>query len=199
MSQALACRVCGQIQTAPVVGLRERLVCARCGVDLPGRAAGFGLQRTAAFTLAALLLYVPANLYPILEMDYVGARTENTLWSGCVALARQGSWAIAAIVFCASILVPAIKLAGLLFLATTLHVRARARDRHRIHRILEAIGRWSMLDVFLLSILVALVRLGDLASVVPGPGALFFCGVVVFSLLATASFEPRWLWETGDV
>ncbi len=157
------------------------------------------LRRTAAFTLAALILYVPANVYPILRMDYYGAYSENTVWDGCVSLFQNGQWVVAVVVFCASILIPLFKLLGLLFLVATSGAGSARRrpERTWIYRIIEVIGPWAMLDVFLLSVLVALVKLKQLATVLPGPGLLAFTAVVVLTILASASFDPELIWNDG--
>jgi len=134
--------------------------CCRCGSTLvkPRRNS---LGRTAAFSLAALILYVPANIYPILQMEYHGAYSESTVWDGCVRLFQSGQWLIAGIVFCASILVPLLKLLGLFFLVSTTKVKSPQwkKERTAIYKFIEWIGPWAMLDVFLLAILVGLVRL----------------------------------------
>jgi paraquat-inducible protein A len=147
--------------------------------------------------LAALIFYVPANLYPILRMEFYGAYSESTVWDGCVKLFQDGQYVVAVIVFLASILIPLFKLLGLFFLVVTTRIAPdrRRQDRTRIYRIIEVIGPWAMLDVFLLAILVALVKLDQLATVLPGTGLLAFTAVVVFTILASASFDPNLIWE----
>jgi paraquat-inducible protein A len=192
----LSCGTCGLLQA--VGGLPPRAVaeCARCGGRLAEGPHG-SLQRTAAFALAALVLYVPANVYPIMRMHFHGAYTESTVWDGVVKLADLGQWFVALIVFLASIVVPVMKLAGLLYLVTTIRfgLGRRLRDRARIYRFIDVIGPWAMLDVFLLAALVGLVQLGQLATVLPGPGLIAFAAVVVLTMLATASFDPKAIWR----
>lgn len=173
--------------------------CARCGSIVAGRSS-HSLGRTAAFSLAALVFYVPANIYPILRMEYYGAYSESTVWDGCVKLFQQGQWPVAAVVFAASILIPLFKLLGLFFLVITAKRKSarRRKERTRVYRIIEAVGPWAMLDVFLLSVLVALVKLEQLATVRPGPGLLAFAAVVVLTILASASFDPRAIWEEPE-
>jgi paraquat-inducible protein A len=169
--------------------------CARCGaVILERRIAG--PEVTAALTLAALILYIPANAYPILRMSYYGAYSENTVWEGVVALAQQQEWFVAAVVFLASIVVPLFKLAGLLFLVASVRTRSTRWQRLRtaLYRFIDVIGPWAMLDVFLLAILVALVKMGQIATVLPGPGLIAFASVVVLTIIASASFDPRLIW-----
>jgi paraquat-inducible protein A len=158
------------------------------------------LGRTAALSLTALLLYVPANIYPILTMDYYGMHSESTVWDGCVKLFRDGQVLVAVIVFLASILIPLFKLLGLLFLVGT-GTLAPARwqlERTRVSRVIDVIGPWAMLDVFLLAVLVALVKLEQLATVRPGPGLPAFAAVVVLTMLASASFDPKVIWEPSE-
>ncbi len=160
------------------------------------RPAG-SLSRTAAFSLAALVLYAPANLYPILIMEVQGRATTNTVWDGCKALFNDGDYFIAVIVLLASIVIPLLKLIGLFVLVTTTAVRSRRwrGPRTWMYTLIEGIGRWAMLDVFVLAILVSLVKLQGLARVLPGVGLFFFGAVVVFTLLASASFDPELIWE----
>jgi paraquat-inducible protein A len=158
------------------------------------------LGRTAAFSLAALMLYGPANVYPILQMDLYGARSENTILEGVVSLFQHEQPLVAVIVFLASIVIPLLKLLGLLYLVTSTARRSTRRRVARtwIYRGIEVIGPWAMLDVFLLAILVGLVKLGDLATVVPGRGLFAFTAVVVLTILASRSFDPAQIWETPE-
>jgi len=158
------------------------------------------LHLTAAFSLAALLLYIPANILPILHLDKLGVSSDNTVWSGCVALFHDNQWGIAIIVFLASILIPLVKLLGLFFLVTTTAMQSRwaRKTRTWIYKTIEIIGRWAMLDVFVMAILVSLVKLHLLANVIPGKGLFAFCAVVVFTLLASAAFDPQLIWNDEE-
>ena len=191
----VACRICGLLQRMedPLPGTAA--ACLRCGT-IVGRRPPDSLARTAAFSLAALILYVPANIYPIVRMEYYGAHSESTVWDGCVKLLQDGEWLVALIVFLASILIPLFKLLGLFFLAATARTRSSRRRRERtwICRFIGVIGPWAMLDVFLLAVLVALVKLERIATVLPGPGLLAFTGVVISTILASASFDPKLIW-----
>jgi paraquat-inducible protein A len=173
--------------------------CYRCGSTVERRRVN-SLATTGALSLAALIFYLPANLYPILRMNYYGAHTENTIWDGCVRLFQDGQWLVATIVFLASIMIPLCKLLGLFFLVVTAKVKSTRwqRERTRVSQIIEVIGPWAMLDVFLLAILVALVRLKELATVLPGPGLLPFTAVVVLTILASASFDPKLIWNAQE-
>ena len=196
MDEAAVCPVCSLVQRVPDSGARILAVCSRCGALLRRRKKN-SLERTLAFTLAALILYVPANLYPILRMEWYGAYSENTVWEGCQKLFEDGQWLVAGIVFLASIMIPLLKLLGLFFLVASrrLHLRRWQREQTWVYRFIDVIGPWAMLDVFLLSVLVALVKLGQLATVLPGPGLLAFTAVVVLTILATSSFDPRLIWD----
>jgi paraquat-inducible protein A len=174
----------------------QRAECARCGETLL-RGRSFSRARTAAFSLAALFLYVPANIYPVMMMHYLGRETENTIWGGVRALWRDHLWGVAIIVFLASLLVPLLKLLGL-FVLVSIRGPHWQLFRARLFKFIEKIGPWAMLDVFLLAIMVAVVRFGKFATVIPGPGIVAFTAVVVLTLLASASFEPRLIWEEED-
>lgn len=192
----LSCNTCGLLQRVDLLPRGEVAECARCGSRLAEGPRG-SLELTAALALAALILYVPANLYPIMRMHLHGAYSESTVWGGVVTLADQDHWFIALIVFLASIVIPVMKLSGLLYLVLSARfgLGRRLRDRTRIYRFIDVIGPWAMLDVFLLAVLIALVRLGTIATVLPGPGLVAFAAVVVLTMLATASFDPRTIWE----
>jgi paraquat-inducible protein A len=193
-AKTVACATCGLVQRVnePPVGFAAE--CARCdGVILERRVAG--PEVTAALTLAALILYIPANVYPILRMSYYGAYSESTVWDGVVTLARQQEWLVALVVFLASIVVPLVKLAVLFFLVASARTSRWQRLRTSLYRFIDVIGPWAMLDVFLLAILVALVKMGEIATVLPGPGLLAFAGVVILTIVASASFDPRLIWN----
>ncbi len=195
----VACRTCGLTQRVGEPGADELALCCRCGSMLWTRKTD-SLNRTLAFSLAALICYVPANLYPILHMQFYGMATDNTVWQGVVMLFQDGQWLVAVIVLLASLLVPFLKLIGLFYLAATARLGYPhwRRERTWIYRCISVIGPWAMLDVFLMAILVALVKLGQVATVLPGPGLLAFTAVVVFSILASSSFDPRLIWQDED-
>lgn len=192
----LSCGTCGLRQVVDPLGPGRTADCARCGSFLVAGARG-SLQATAAFAAAALILYLPANIYPIMRMHFYGAYSESTVWDGVVSLAQHNQWFVAAIVFLASIAIPLAKLSVLLYLvaSTALHRGRRLRERTRIYRFVDVIGPWAMLDVFLLAVLVALVKLGTIATILPGPGLIAFACVVVLTMLASASFDPKLIWH----
>lgn len=192
----IACPVCGLIQELDALPPGTVAECCRCGSVVASEKRG-GLACTAALSLAALLLYVPANIYPIMRMEFHGAFTESTVWDGCVRLFQDGQWLVAAIVFLASLVIPLLKLLGLFYLVVSTKLRSPFAQtlRTRIYTLIEVIGPWAMLDVFLLAILVALVKLGRIATVTSGPGLLAFASVVVLTILASASFDPKQIWQ----
>lgn len=196
METIIACKTCGLVQRMEELQPGTAAECCRCGSIISKHKVN-SIERTAAFSLAALIFYVPANIYPILRMNYYGAYTENTVWDGCVRLFQDGQWLVAVIVFLASILIPLFKLLALFYLVATAKFKSSRRRQERtwIYKTIEVIGPWAMLDVFLLSVLVALVRLRKLASVYPGPGLLAFTLVVVLIILASASFDPKLIWD----
>jgi len=180
------------------VPLRPGLIaeCIRCGSRISARSHR-SLHRTAAFALAALLLYIPANIFPILRLTLYGHTSDNTVIDGVRTFYNDGDYFMAGIVLFASILVPLAKLFGLFMLVITvkLNIDRGRRLRTRIYRVIDVIGKWAMLDVFVLSIWVALVKLNTLGKVTPGPGLLPFGCVVVLTLLASQSFDPQLIWE----
>jgi paraquat-inducible protein A len=191
------CSTCGLLQRVEPLAPGTRAVCPRCDSTV-GEGPHGSLRLTAALAIAALILYVPANVYPIMRMYFHGAYSESTVWDGVVSLADSNQWFVALIVFMASIVIPIVKLTGLLFLVISVRFRIgrRLRDRTRIYRFIDAVGPWAMLDVFLLAVLVALVKLGSIATILPGPGLIAFSAVVVLTMLASASFDPRMIWQT---
>lgn len=199
MDIPIACSTCGLLQRVEALRPGTVAECGRCGSVVSERRVG-SLATTAALALAALILYIPANAYPILSMNIYGAYTESTVWDGCVSLARAGQWFVAAVVFLASIAIPLLKLIGLCFLVTTARFGSSVGPRRRlwVHKSIELIGPWAMLDVFLVAVLVALVKLDELATVLPGPGLMAFTAVVVLTILASASFDPALIWRKTE-
>ena len=193
----VTCDTCGLLQEVEGLAPGMAAECIRCGSFIGARRTGASLEITAALSLAALVLYVPANIYPIMKMYLYGGYSESTVWDGVVLLMENHQWFVAVIVFLASIVIPVLKLAGLLYLVITVrfNVGRRLRGRTRVYRFIDAVGPWAMLDVFLLAVLVALVKLGQIATIIAGPGLIAFSAVVVLTMLASASFDPRMIWE----
>jgi paraquat-inducible protein A len=179
--------------------VQGRARCPRCDAVVRPRKLD-AIARSWAFLLAGTALYLPANLLPVTRTASLAGRSTDTIFSGIVYLWQTGSYALAAIVFVASIVVPVTKLLTLSLLLISLQRRETRRLRHRQQawRILEMIGRWSMLDVFVVTMLAALVQAEGLAELRPGPGAVAFGAVVVLTVLATHSFDPRLLYDHAD-
>lgn len=192
------CHECGRLGRVPLRGFGHgfEAVCSRCGSPLHFRKPD-SLQRTWAFLIAAAICYVPANLFPVMTVISLGQAESDTILSGAIYLLTHGMWPLALIVFIASICVPIAKIISLLTLLISVHRRSawRPADRTRLYRITEAIGRWSMVDIYVVTILVALVRLGNLATIEAGWGAVFFGSVVVLTMIAAESFDPRLIWD----
>jgi paraquat-inducible protein A len=193
----LGCECCGLVSaTRNHDGAR----CPRCGFALHARKPD-SLQRTSAYLAAAAVLYIPANILPIMATaSVVTGRESHTILGGIVELWHTGSWDLALIVFIASIAVPIMKIAALALLVITARRRSRWRQAERasLYRIVETVGHWSMLDVFVVVLLVGMVRFGAFASIDPAAGLLAFGAVVVLTMLASASFDPRLIWPDKD-
>lgn len=158
------------------------------------------ISKTWALVLTGFILYIPANLFPIMSLDILGSTQKETILSGVTELFQSGMWAIGLLVFCASITVPLLKLIGLSYLLISIQCGwiPRQRDRTRLYRVVEFVGRWSMLDVFLLSILVAVVNLGQVATIGPNIGSVFFAAVVITTMFAAHVFDPRLIWDRAE-
>lgn len=161
-----------------------------------GRSLGKDHRRAAAFVIAAAVMLIPANVLPILSTELPGESRTDTIFSGIVGLCEDGSWGVAGIVFTASILVPLLKVVGLTVLLRAARQRTprRRRGLTRLCAALDFIGRWSMLDIFLVAFLTGAVQFGALAKVEPQPGAIAFAAAVVLTMLATDAFDPHRLW-----
>lgn len=191
--QLTGCSTCGLLQRLPNQGQAH---CERCGERLRPRLP-HSLQRTWALLLTACVLYVPANVYPIMHSTRLGQTQPQTIIGGVVDLINGGSWPIALIIFTASIIVPVGKILALGWLCLRVGKSSEMtyRSRIRLYRVVEFIGRWSMVDVFVVAILVALIRAGNLMSITPGPAALAFALVVILTMLAAICFDPRLIWD----
>lgn len=190
----IACHHCGQLCRDPRTGSKVR--CPRCGGGLHRRKPE-SLSRCAAYLAAAAILYVPANLLPVMETSSMFGAEKDTILSGIVYFWTSGSEGLASLIFFVSILVPMLKLTVLGALIWSVR-RGRARHRRQwagLFRIIELVGRWSMLDVFVVALMVGLVHFQGLAVIEAGPGAAAFGSVVVLTMLAARSFDPRLIWD----
>jgi paraquat-inducible protein A len=192
----VVCETC-RLLSRPVAAA-EPGYCPRCGARLAWRRR-HSIQYTWALAIAAAICYIPANLLPVLTTTSLGSSDSDTILSGVVFLYTSGSWPLALIVLVASVMVPIGKLVALMYLLVTVQRGSvgSTRERTRLYRVIEVIGRWSMLDVFVGTFTVALVQLQPLMSVRPGPGLLFFAAVVVLTMVAAQSFDPRLIWDAG--
>ena len=172
--------------------------CARCGATVHMRTP-HSLQKTWFFVVLAGLLLIPANLLPMMTLLQFGRGEPDTIMSGVLRLAREGFPAIALIVFTASIIVPFGKLGALSYLLITVQRRSpmQTQRRAQLFRVLEFLGRWSMLDIFVVALMVALVHLGQVVAILPGTGAMMFGASVVITMLASISFDPRLIWDAA--
>jgi paraquat-inducible protein A len=192
----IGCHVCGLICREPRV---DDAACPRCGTALHRRKRG-SIGRTWALLVAAFLLYVPANVLPIMRTVSLGDIDDNTIISGVVELWMKGSPSLAVIVFTASIVVPVMKflVLGTLLISTQRRSGWALFQRAKLFRLVEFIGYWSMLDVFVVALLTALVRFGFFSQVEPLPGVVFFGLTVILTMFASASFDPRLMWDGPD-
>ena len=191
----LNCHVCGRLTPETLAVHR----CPRCEAPLHSRKPE-SLSRATALAMAAIILYIPANAYPVMSVVMFDKGAPSTILGGVVEFIKAGMYPLAALIFFASIAVPVIKLVclGLLIVSVRFRWRWRPRDRTILYRTVESVGRWSMIDVFVISILVALVKLGNIATIEPGVGASCFAAVVVITMFAAASFDPRLIWDAME-
>ncbi len=184
------CHVCGKV-AAVSVGK-----CPRCGSHLHLRKPD-SINRTIALVIAAAALYIPANVLPIMNIRELGVLTESTILQGLVQFWNAGSYPIALTIFAASILIPILKIGSLIWLCAAAkgYVPHSARTLGKVYWMTELLGRWSMVDIFVVAILVTMVQLGNYMRMTPGPGALAFAGVVILTMFAAMSFDPRLLWD----
>jgi paraquat-inducible protein A len=194
LTNACGCESCGLVS---VVG-NDEASCPRCGSVLHARKPN-SVQRTWALVIAAAALYGPANYYPVLTVVQLGAGAPSTIIGGVRELISSRMYPLAALVFFASIAVPTLKLVGLtvMLLATQTRRSEWLRDRTRLYHVVRWIGRWSMIDIFMEALLGALVRFGTVVTIEPGVGAVAFCAVVILTILAAETFDPRLMWDAG--
>lgn len=191
----LRCHGCELVLRLP--GHRARaLRCPRCGARVHARKPA-SLARTWALLIAAYVFYVPAMALPITRITTLGLTQEDTILSGVIYFVQSGEWPIGAVIFVASVFVPVLKLAILTMLAVSVQRRWRwrPRDRTRLYRVTEFIGRWSMVDIYVVTLLVALVQVGAVAQIEAGPAAFYFAAVVVLTIFAANTFDPRLIWD----
>lgn len=187
------CRTCSHKVPLPD-DLANPVECERCG-EKNHRHRPKSAVLTLSLSITALIFFIPANLFPFMTIELYGNRNSSTIWGGVISLADEGSVFIALVVFLASLVIPLVKLVILFYLSLTANRGTHPRFKTKLYHFVEAIGRWSMLDIFLLAVLVAIMKLGPWTNVRPEPGALMFLLVVIFTMLASSYFDPQLLWK----
>ncbi len=193
----IGCETCGFVQRVPLGS--THLVCARCAAMMHARKPN-SISRTWALVIAAYILIIPANLMPVMATGSLFGTEKDTIFGGVVYLWTSDSQVLAIILFCASIVIPFAKLFSLTFLLISVQIRStwKPKLRAKLYRMVEAIGRWSMIDVYVATMLTALVQFGSLMSIRAGAGAIAFATVVVLTIFAAKSFDPRLIWDVVD-
>jgi len=194
----ISCHFCHTLSKLPESAETHSVMhCPCCQSSLHSRHPN-SLRRTWALLIAAFILYIPANTFPIMTFVYLGEGQPDTILSGVMHLLESGLWPLALLIFIASIFIPILKLLTLLGLLLSIHFKThwRPKDRTVMYRITEFVGRWSMVDIFVIALLVALVQFGNNAMVTPGIGALAFAAVVILTMFAAHTFDPRLIWDT---
>lgn len=188
-----SCQTCGKVSEVSLGN------CPRCGTRLHLRKPA-SIQNTVALMAAAAALYIPSHLLPVMTVVELGEMTHNTIIGGMITFWKSGAYPIAIVIFTASILIPMLKILALSWLcaAASGMVHPSPKTLSKVYWFTELLGRWSMIDIFVVGILVSIVQLGNYMSITPGPGALAFAGVVMLTMFAAMSFEPRMLWDRLD-
>jgi paraquat-inducible protein A len=194
----ISCHSCHFLSKVPQK-LSSQSFCPRCGEPLHPRKVD-SLSRTWALVLAAAILYIPANMLPVMRTVSMGSEQNDTILSGVIYLMVNDMWPLALVIFVASVFVPMMKLVVLIYLLLSVQLKSIrfTRDRTFLYRIIETAGRWSMVDVYVVTILVALVKMGSMATVEAQAGMVAFAAVVVLTMLATSSFDPRLIWDVME-
>lgn len=191
--QLKACHCCGQIHRLPTMQSNQSASCSRCGAGIASR-PGLSASRTAAAAAAALILYWPAILLPILRIEKFGQHYQSSLLWGTIDLLREGSWFVGGVVMLFSIVFPLVKI--LLLLELSLLGLLHSNHKARTYRVMEFAGKWSMMDVMLLAFMVMLVKLGSLVEFHFGPAVWAFVLCVAMSMLASICFDPHTIWDS---
>lgn len=188
-----SCHLCGKV--SPVA----EEYCPRCHSRLHLRKP-HSLERTWSFLIAAMAFYFPANLLPIMNIEGLGGNSSDTIMSGVINFWKKGDYLVAGIIFSASIMIPILKMIALIWLCLAVKGYASASPKNlaRLYHVTELVGRWSMVDVFVVAVLVCLVQLGIISTVTPGPAILSFASVVVLTMFSAMSFDPRLLWDRHE-
>jgi paraquat-inducible protein A len=172
----------------------EEKVCPHCGARLHSRKEN-SIQKTLALLFTGIIFYIPANILPMLSTRLLGSDSNSTIIGGAIELWSYGSYPIAAVIFIASVLIPLAKFCSMLWLCFSIRQNQQALMRTKMYRLNEFIGRWSMIDVFVVAVLVAMLQMGNLITIIPGPAAIAFCCSVILTMLAAQNFDPRLIWD----
>lgn len=196
----LSCRICNSLFYEKDFPNPENANCLVCGLQLHQRKPN-SISRTWAFVLSALICYIPANIYPVMVIDSFGNAEPHTIISGVIAFVHSKDYPLALLVFFASIFIPIMKILSLMFLLISVQLKWKWKPKQRnlIYNIVEVIGKWSMVDVFMISILMALVKLGSIITIVADKGATFFALVVFFTMIAAFTFDVRLVWDNAFI
>ena len=188
------CHDCHKL--VPATGEQALASCPRCGAEIHLRKPD-SISRTWALVLAALIFSFPANLLPIMKVDFMGTTDLSTIMDGIIYFFQEGSYGIGLVILTASILVPWFKIIGLILILLSVHYRWQSWMRHKalLFRAIEFIGRWSMLDIFVIALLQVLVNFGGITTISAAPAAPYFVGVVLSTMFAAITFDPRLLWD----
>lgn len=193
--QALVtCHICDLLQEKVSLAPGSSAKCSRCSTTLY-KSRSTCISFTLAYSVAALIMLIPAHTFPIMIISKLGKANEATLMESIIMLFEEGTWAIGALVFFASVFTPIAKLMGLFYLALTARSSSFQQRKTELYHLVEYIGRWSMVDVFLVAVLVGVVKLGDIVNVTVGVGSVAFSAAVVFTILAANNFDPKVIWE----
>ena len=196
--EMIVCHVCTLLVPMVDTDGSARTICPRCKNRIHSRKPN-SISRTFALIVTAVILFIPANVFPVMTVVQLGQSKTKTILSGVIELINEGMWVLALIIFFASIVVPLLKIIVLSFLIISVKRKSswRTKDRTLLYRVIEIIGSWSMVDIFAIATLIGLVNFGGMSSVMPGIGATFFASVVIITILATQSFDPRLIWDNS--
>ena len=192
-----SCHTCGLLMQLPP---GKHANCPRCGDDVHLRKSN-SVRNTWALLLSAIAMYLPANVLPIMTVTSLGNTQSDTIMSGVIYFLKHGDWPLALVIFTASVMVPMLKMIALTYLLLSVQRKSplRKNQRTRLYRITELVGRWSMVDVFVVALMAALVQVGELATIQPAMGAVAFASVVILTMLAAMAFDPRLIWDNHGV
>jgi paraquat-inducible protein A len=195
----LSCHTCHLLCKAPAHSEKHHITCPRCGEALHTRKPN-SIARAWALVLAAYIFYIPANIFPIMKVTSLGYVQEDTIVSGVIYFIHTGMWPIALVIFIASVFVPLLKLCILTYLLISVQIKSqwRPKDRTRLYRLTEFIGKWSMVDIYVVTLMVAIVKMGAIATIEAAPAAVYFAAVVITTIFAAMSFDPRLIWDNME-